>query len=112
VDEPTVVRVTDDQPPLDVNVVDEHSPSTEKQRAEQDDETARISFGQRRINLLWEVTQGLVAVLLVGTVCWGVLNELELPAQFWVLAAIVVNAYYQRTNHTKVGGVSADSTGR
>lgn len=109
--EPTVVRVTDDQPPLDVNVVDGPPPS-EKQRTEQSNESARISYGQRRINLLWELTQGFVAVLLVGTVCWGVLHEVELPAQFWVLAAIVVNAYYQRTNHTKIGGVGADSTGR
>ena len=110
--EPTVVRVTDDQPPLDVTVVDSEPKLTEKQRGNQDDETARISFGQRRINLLWEGTQGLVAVLLVATVCWGVLNEVELPAQFWVLAAIVVNAYYQRTNHTKIGGVGPDSAGR
>ena len=110
--EPTVVRVTDDQPPLDVNVVDEAPALTEKQRGHADDESARVSYGQRRINLLWEITQGLVAILLVTTVCWGVLNEVELPAQFWVLAAIVVNAYYQRTNHTKIGGVGADSTGR
>jgi hypothetical protein len=72
----------------------------------------RTTAGQRRINLIWETTQGVIAVAMVATVCGSVLMEVELPAQFWVLAAIVINAYFQRTNHTKIGGVGANELGR
>jgi hypothetical protein len=72
----------------------------------------RVAVGQRRINVLWEVTQGVIAAVMVLTLAAAVLLQIELPTQFWVLAAIVVNAYFQRTNHTRVGGVGPDAVGR
>lgn len=62
-------------------------------------------LGQRRINLLWEVVQGIGGLLLIATCCYGVIREKKLPAEFWLLLGVVVNSYYTRTNHTKTGGV-------
>lgn len=65
----------------------------------------RVTEGQRRVNILWEATQGVIAVILVLTVCMGTLLDREIKNELWLLAAIVANAYFQRTNHTRVGGV-------
>lgn len=72
----------------------------------QEDQTVLRTAGQRRINLIWEATQGTIAVGMVGTACFGLVRETELPAEYWLLLGIVVNSYFQRTNHTKTGGIS------
>jgi hypothetical protein len=79
---------------------------------EQSTEISLTSHGQRRINLIWEITQGVIALVLVGTACYSLLREISLPAEYWLLLGIVVNSYFQRTNHTKIGGVGPDSEGR
>lgn len=73
------------------------------------DETALLTGGQRRINLIWEVTQGMIAVMLVGSSAIATVLGLSLPTEFWVLVGIVITAYFQRTNHTRVGGVKSEA---
>lgn len=86
----------------------EFPPDTEAQSAER----GLTSSGQRRINLIWEMTQGVIALGLVGTACYSLLIGVALPAEYWLLLGIVVNSYFQRTNHTKIGGVGPADTGR
>lgn len=78
--------------------------------AEEDITTA----GQRHINVMWESTQRAIAiavtVAVLGVCLWIVVKgpePLQIPA-FTVLSSVfflVVGTYFQRTNHTKIGGV-------
>lgn len=103
--------IVDNPEPLPV-VVASVSPVTQSAtidnlpaRATTTSEQDRGTLGQRRVNLLWEGTQGTVALVLVGTACFALLNGISLPAEYWLLLGIVVNSYFTRTNHTKIGGV-------
>jgi len=81
------------------------------------------SAGQRHINVMWEGTQKNIALLVTAftlAVCAycvvypGVPTELRLLA-FTLMSNVffsVIVTYFQRTNHTKVGGVGADQVGR
>lgn len=67
-------------------------------------EEDRKAKGQRDINFIWETTQAIVAVIVTGAVVWAALHHIssELLAGAFVL---IVGQYFQRTNHTKIGGV-------
>lgn len=83
--------------------------------AEQD----RTTEGQRAINVMWESTQRTIAitvtVTVLGVCLWIVIKgpePLQIPS-FTVLSSVfflVVGTYFQRTNHTKVGGVGFNPT--
>lgn len=109
-DKPQPVVVANPDPlPVTVASIDAVRPSATAQnppaRATTTSEQDRGTLGQRRVNLLWEGTQGMVALGLVGTACYALLNGVALPAEYWLLLGIVVNSYFTRTNHTKIGGV-------
>ncbi len=77
------------------------------------EEEDRHSLGQRRINVIWEVTQAAIAL----SVIWGALGSaiwitIKDPANrlmaFLFLSnvvSIVIGFYFGRTNHQRVGGV-------
>jgi hypothetical protein len=68
--------------------------------AEQD----RATFGQRRINLIWEGTQAAIAVSVTLATVSGALMSVEsavLSNSFF----LVVGFYFGRTNHQRIGGV-------
>lgn len=80
--------------------------------AEQD----RHSLGQRRVNLIWEGTQALIALSVIGAtlgvdasvaVYGSGATEVQSSAlmQLNVMAALVTGFYFGRTNHQRVGGV-------
>lgn len=72
------------------------SPNTTKQ---QDITTA----GQRRINLIWELTQAVIAVMITAAVIYCSVNRLSnevLTNAFF----LIVSMYFVRTNHTLIGG--------
>lgn len=83
--------------------------------AEQDVMTA----GQRRVNLIWEVTQALVALIVTTATLW-VAGNLAIQdkgneAAFLLLSNVffmVVSTYFARTNHTRTGGVHLGDSGR
>lgn len=60
--------------------------------------------GQRRVNLIWETTQAIVAVMvtcaMIALAWTGKTSEL-LASAF----GMIVGMYFQRTNHTKIGGI-------
>lgn len=73
-----------------------------------------VTYGQRRINIIWEVTQAAVAIAVTFTTLYVAarlaINEKGETAAFLLLSNVfflVVGTYFQRTNHTKVGGISA-----
>lgn len=93
--------------------------------AEQDTSTA----GQRRVNLIWESMQALIAASVVGVALY-VSSKLALlflmpdasegqrstgTMAFLLisnLVSLVIGFYFGRTNHTRSGGVGADEQGR
>lgn len=71
-----------------------------------------VTSGQRRINVLWETTQAIVALMVTAATLW-VSGNLALQgrgdtAAFLLLSNaffVVISTYLTRTNHTKTGGV-------
>jgi cobalamin synthase len=93
---------------------DQHSALAATTTAEENRKTA----GQRQINLIWEYTQGIVALLVTATALF-VAARLALrvpsePTALQVLSSgffLVIGFYYGRTNHQRTGGVGGDTAG-
>jgi hypothetical protein len=67
-------------------------------------EDALRTGGQRRVNLIWEGTQALIALTVtIGTIYTAVLkiDATVLSNAFF----LVIGFYFGRTNHQRVGGV-------
>lgn len=63
-----------------------------------------VTAGQRRINLIWEMTQAAVAILITGAVIYNSVNKIEsevLTNAFF----LIISMYFVRTNHRLIGGV-------
>jgi len=78
--------------------------------AQQDITTA----GQRKINLIWEYTQAIIALIVVGSTMAAGLRASFMPAQQQQLPTImsvafgtVVGFYFSRTNHAAIGGIGS-----
>ena len=71
--------------------------------AEQDRRTA----GQRRVNIIWEATQALMALSLTGAEIFCAVKDINAKALDVAFGAIVT-MYFIRTNHTRTGGVGGD----
>ena len=93
--------------------------------AEQDRKTA----SQRRVNIIWEVEQALIANVFITAAAsiavWMIYKGLQTPTDAQILAmataafifltntvSTVVGFYFGRTNHEKSGGVGGDEAGR
>lgn len=67
--------------------------------------------GQRRINLIWEVTQSTIALLTVGTCMFVFIHQSftetpkEFPATLSNMVFAVLAFYLARTNHQAIGGI-------
>ena len=73
-----------------------------KTTAQEDEVTA----GQRRINLIWEVTQAVIAIIITGAIIYDAINKIqsqELTNAFF----LIVGFYFSRTNHAAIGGIGA-----
>jgi hypothetical protein len=88
----------------------------EKQQAEK----SLVTAGQRRINMMWEITQSLIAMSVTLAALY-VAMSLALKgdtnsAAFILLSNsffLVIGFYFGRTNHQRVGGVrSSDENTR
>jgi len=82
--------------------------------SEQDRKTA----SQRRVNIIWEVTQAVIALAVTGFTLF-VSSQLALKdnaqtAAFLLLSNaffLVIGFYFGRTNHQRTGGVGGDVAG-
>lgn len=81
------------------------------QTTAQEEETARRAVGQRRVNILWELTQATIAIgVAAGTIyaaLWSIESPLLANAFF-----LVIGFYFGRTNHQREGGVGGPLYGR
>ena len=88
--------------------------------SEQDRRTA----GQRRINIIWEVTQAVIALAVTGTGMFTASNlalrdtDLSDANKSMAITAfllisntvfLVIGFYFGRTNHQRVGGLGANN---
>jgi len=86
-------------------------------------EDDRRTAGQRRINIIWEVTQAVIALAVTGTGMFTA-SQLALRADtsdanksmaitaFLLISNtvfLVIGFYFGRTNHQRVGGMGAKS---
>ncbi len=70
-------------------------------------------MGQRRINLIWERTQAVVALMIVlanmivGTYQGLIYTEkhIEFPTILSNSLFLVIGFYFSRTNHAAIGGI-------
>lgn len=100
-------------PPEPPKVGDSHiAPKT---TAEED----RITHGQRAINAKWETTQQVIAIVttmvVLGVTSYMVIRGDASDAPFLLLSnmlVLVLTFYFQRTNHSRTGGVQQGDTGR
>jgi hypothetical protein len=66
--------------------------------------------GQRKVNLIWEYTQAVIAIAVVfSTMVAGIAFHAsgQIPTIFSVAFGTVVGFYFSRTNHQAIGGVGA-----
>lgn len=74
-------------------------------------ETEKKTAGQRRVNLMWELTQSLVAISVTAANIYCAVSGIEsdlLGNAFVMILAM----YFIRTNHTKIGGVGTSEDSR
>lgn len=75
--------------------------------AQQDMTTA----GQRKVNIIWECTQALIALMVVGAAIfaavWAMIHGKELSGFLVWISGTVTGFYFGRTNHEKIGGIGA-----
>ncbi len=87
-------------------------------------EQDRKTLGQRRINLIWEMTQALITFIIIGTAMYvsGKIalivvesNPTERATSMAITAFVLISNstflvlgfYFGRTNHQRTGGVGA-----
>lgn len=115
--EPPVVGVADRvEIPLTVERADAPAQAVEPAKAVAPTTTIEQnlhSLGQRRVNLIWEVTQGIIALLVTATTLFVAANLAMTgsgeTAAFLLLSNsffLVIGFYFGRTNHQQVGGVT------
>jgi hypothetical protein len=85
-------------------------PSLPAQTTFQEDLT---TAGQRRINLIWEWTQAVIAIMVIGAnmvvgIYQGLVmaeNRPEYPIILSSSLFLIVGFYFSRTNHAAIGGI-------
>lgn len=92
------------------------------------DEHQRRSAGQRRINIIWELTQAIVALAVTTTTLYvsasigRTIRDPQTNAQMAAAATaaflllsnaffLVIGFYFGRTNHQRTGGIGGSEAG-
>ena len=64
----------------------------------------KTQAGQRRINMTWEFTQGIIAIGITGAKIYCSINKIDSP-ELTNAFFLIVSMYFVRTNHHLIGGV-------
>ncbi len=67
-------------------------------------ETAKVSAGQRRVNILWEATQASIAIGVTLAFIYVSIKSVDSP-DLKNAFFLIVGFYFGRTNHQRTGGV-------
>lgn len=76
----------------------------------------RVTEGQRHINRVWEYTQAAIAIMVVGIFSLALGHKTytgsdkPIPSELTAVLFLVIGSYFQRTNHTLIGGVGKKPT--
>jgi hypothetical protein len=62
-----------------------------------------VTAGQRRINLIWEITQAIIAVSITWAIIYMAFTGVKSQELFYAFF-LIVSMYFVRTNHQKIGG--------
>lgn len=105
------VKIVDQEKPVKVEleeakaetklVTKESKKSLAPTTTEQEDIT---TAGQRRINLIWELTQGIIAIIITVSIIFSAFKSVQnktLEDAF----IMIITMYFVRTNHSLIGGV-------
>jgi hypothetical protein len=63
-----------------------------------------VTAGQRKINLLWECTQALIAMGVTASYIWTQMMDVDSPG-LANACFLIVGFYFSRTNHSAIGGI-------
>lgn len=63
-----------------------------------------VTAGQRRINLVWELTQACIAVSITWAIIYMRVSGIESDGTLINAFFLVVAMYFVRTNHSLIGG--------
>jgi len=70
--------------------------------------------GQRRVNLIWEITQAIIAIIVtVSTMAVAVRRSWSIDEYPVILSSaffLIIGFYFSRTNHTAIGGTGTKPT--
>lgn len=75
------------------------------------EEEQDVTLGQRRVNLVWEGTQAIIAISVTGALIYISVNKInaeELKNAFF----LIIGFYFSRTNHTAIGGIGKKPQGK
>lgn len=67
-----------------------------------------VTAGQRRVNMIWESTQAIIAVMITGAIVYCAIKAIDsrvLNNAFF----LIVSMYFVRTNHQLIGGIGPKS---
>lgn len=65
--------------------------------------------GQRRINLIWEITQAMIAVIVTLALIYTSIKVIDAP-ELKNAFFLIIGFYFSRTNHAAVGGIGPQTT--
>lgn len=65
----------------------------------------KVTAGQRRVNIIWEITQALVAVSITWAIIYMRIKGIESDGTLTNAFFLIVSMYFIRTNHSLIGGV-------
>lgn len=60
--------------------------------------------GQRRVNLIWEITQATVAFTVTAAFVYAEIKKID-STSLKMAFSLVIGFYFSRTNHQAIGGV-------
>lgn len=69
--------------------------------------------GQRRINLIWEITQAVIAIVVVAANMFAALYSViaagsgDVPVILSSSLFLIIGFYFSRTNHQAIGGIGS-----
>jgi len=84
------------------------------QTSAKQDERNLTLLGQRKVNMLWEYTQAIIAIAVVMANLFVAIHTAmapkgasEIPAVLSNSMFLIIGFYFSRTNHQAIGGVGA-----
>jgi len=63
-----------------------------------------VTAGQRKINMIWEYTQAIVAIVVTIAFLYCEIKKID-SAAIKMAFTLVIGFYFSRTNHAAIGGV-------